>query len=69
MEKTVKKENKKVEATHVAVKENEKCGFAEWLQAKKKLESLPRGITADKAKVKEALKELSDIEEKILKQL
>ena len=49
--------------------EKKEIGFVEWLSAKKKLNSLPKGFKADKSKLAEALRELEDIEDQILKQL
>ena len=64
-----KKVIKKIESKSSSAPSKKEVGFVEWLAAKKKLESTPRGIGSDKSKIAEAKKELDEVEAQILKQL
>ena len=64
-----KKVIKKVKSKSSSVPSKKEVGFVEWLAAKKKLDSIPRGIGCDRSKIDQALKELAEVEDQILKQL
>ena len=65
--KVIKKVQSKRKSSSVPSKKE--VGFVEWLAAKKKLDSTPRGIGSDRSKIAEAQKELDEVEAQILKQL